>query len=781
MNNTEEVRLCKKCGKRLPSSNNFCMYCGCNNNLTDEELEDLKNINSGNIHTQNKQELLNKSINAKDRELIIGGKSSSIKEEKNNNNDDEDEKTNTSDNHEHKQNTLMNKLLYVFMILDVIVVSCIFIFKSDGLLFEKFKYDLDGYDKLIYLRDNNFLGLKNNNINVIGEDEELNKIDFKKINSEKVLGMDIEEDYPNNIIYIETNKKMYTLKSFGSTYSLNDTTIKNKSDNFYKDLNTQVLDKTNTNGDYYNILDENYFIKDNSLYKNVRDKKNNSDDDWYYRSYSYDYSKTYHSELVIKDLDMNNPEIIDNTSKSVIIKDKNRINVYVKDKLIQSISAIKSRGFTYNISDFKYVLYDGNNFTFIRDNGAPINYYYDHSIINIAEIYGTDSKTFKSEYGNKLNKVIDVDKTNNESTLSSAMTTNFSIMYLFKNMNFKVACILLLGLIAIGAFFFEVYRFRESSFIIATLCTTAYLEIAYAIFQIATVALVGRSEGFDFLQFMKSLLTSIPGLFIVSWVTTQIRSIVNYLTFKLNIETIYHFILLFIGVFSFLLAVSLFTNNVIFIIVLPGLVYVYLTLNDESYVEDNFNTTMFIKIISTLLLSLVIGFILCNVLNLCEYYLFILVVAFTLSCFIVMYEKTNIFDYLKKSLLSFSSLFLLIVFIMIAGIIQIFGFIGKSGFNGLGELFKIYFGATSIFALYIAILSAFIGILLFVINKLSKNIIDKLDNRILKIFIYMVIMVIILVIFILVLPYINQLIFKIIGKLFDISSYLDTFNSFSII
>jgi len=68
MNNTEEVRLCKKCGKRLPSSNNFCMYCGCNNNLTDEELEDLKNINSGNIHTQNKQELLNKSINAKDRE-----------------------------------------------------------------------------------------------------------------------------------------------------------------------------------------------------------------------------------------------------------------------------------------------------------------------------------------------------------------------------------------------------------------------------------------------------------------------------------------------------------------------------------------------------------------------------------------------------------------------------------------------------------------------------------------------------------------------------------------
>ena len=777
MNNNEEARLCKKCGKRLPSSNNFCMYCGYNNNLNDDELEALKSINSNNIHTQNKQELLNKSIAAKDRDLVIGGKSSTVSDEVS-----EDDTKEERIKHVNKSNSLMNKLLYVFIILDVILVSCIFIFKSDGLLFEKFKYDLDGYDKLIYLEENSFLGLKNNSITVIGEDDELNKIDFKKINSENVIGMDVEEDYSNNIIYIETNKKMYTLKSFGSTYSLYDTTIKNKSDNFYKDLNTQILDKTNTNGDYYNILDENYFIKDNSLYKNVRDKKNDSDYDWYYKYSSYYDSSTYHSELVLKNLDMDNPEILDNSSKnSVIIKDNNKINVYFNDKLIQSIKTIKSHGSTYNISDFKYVLYKNNRFTFVRDNGAPINYYYHSSFINFANIYGINSKEFKSRYGNDLNEVVDVDKASSETTLSSTMTTNFSIMALFKNMSFKVVCILLLGLIAIGAFFFEVYKFRESSFIISTLCTTAYLEIAYAIIQIAIVTILGLTEGFDFLEFMKSLLTSIPGLFIVSWIITQIRSIVNYITFKLNIETIYHFILLFIGVFSFLLAVSLLTNNVIFIIVLPGLVYVYMTLNDESYVEDNYNTTMFIKIISTLLLSLVIGFILCNVLNLCEYYLFILVVAFALSCFIVMYEKTDILSYLKKSLLSFSSLFLAIVFVMIGGIIQIFSFIGKGGFNGIGELFKIYFGATSIFALYIAILSAFIGLLLFVISKISKNIIDKLDNRTFKIFIYMIIMVIILVIFILVLPYINQLIFKLIGKLFDISSYLDTFNLFSII
>ena len=47
------------------------MYCGYNNNLNDEELEALKAINANNIHTQNKQELLNKSINAKDREIVI--------------------------------------------------------------------------------------------------------------------------------------------------------------------------------------------------------------------------------------------------------------------------------------------------------------------------------------------------------------------------------------------------------------------------------------------------------------------------------------------------------------------------------------------------------------------------------------------------------------------------------------------------------------------------------------------------------------------------------------
>ena len=32
------------------------MYCGCNNNLSEDELNELKEINANNIHTQNKQE-----------------------------------------------------------------------------------------------------------------------------------------------------------------------------------------------------------------------------------------------------------------------------------------------------------------------------------------------------------------------------------------------------------------------------------------------------------------------------------------------------------------------------------------------------------------------------------------------------------------------------------------------------------------------------------------------------------------------------------------------------
>ena len=67
MDNTEEKRLCKKCGKRLPSSNNFCMYCGCNNNISDEELSAFQSTTDKNLHSQSKQELLNKSIAAKDR------------------------------------------------------------------------------------------------------------------------------------------------------------------------------------------------------------------------------------------------------------------------------------------------------------------------------------------------------------------------------------------------------------------------------------------------------------------------------------------------------------------------------------------------------------------------------------------------------------------------------------------------------------------------------------------------------------------------------------------
>ena len=200
MNETEEKRVCQKCGKRLPSSNNFCMYCGCN----DEELESLKDINASNIHTQNKQELLNKSINAKDRELVISnGKSDAV------DTNEEDEKI----RHINKKNSLKNNLIYVFILLDVILISTVLLIKSDGLLYEKFKYDLENYDRVINFNNTDFIVLDNNKIKVFGEN--ISKNDdtaLKKLSKYEIL--DIRRTSPSeNVLLAETKDTLYILSS----------------------------------------------------------------------------------------------------------------------------------------------------------------------------------------------------------------------------------------------------------------------------------------------------------------------------------------------------------------------------------------------------------------------------------------------------------------------------------------------------------------------------------------------------------------------------------------
>ena len=84
--NDKEKRLCKKCGKRLPSSNNYCMYCGCNNNIVEEELQ----------------------------------------------------KENTSTKKESKkleEVSLKNKIIYAFIMIDIIFISMILINKGNGLFY----------------------------------------------------------------------------------------------------------------------------------------------------------------------------------------------------------------------------------------------------------------------------------------------------------------------------------------------------------------------------------------------------------------------------------------------------------------------------------------------------------------------------------------------------------------------------------------------------------------------------------------------------------------------
>ena len=782
MNNSEETRLCKKCGKRLPSSNNFCMYCGCNNNLNDDELEALKDISSNNIHTQSKQELLNKGIAAKDRELVIGGKSSSIKK---------DSKKTSVKNVRSKDEKipLTSKLIYVFMILDVIALSIILMFNMNGLLFEAFKYDLNDYDTVVNIKNTSFLGLKNNKITVMSEDEDLNGIDFEKINNEKVLGIAEDDDYNGKTIYIETKKNFYTIT--GVTFDLDEEENEKPSDDFYKDLNTNLLDKESKDDEYYTILGNTNYIKDGSLYKTVSDKTSIYD---YYGRYSnskksnyYDYKSTYHSEIVLNSINMDDPEILFNspTGNSVIIKGKDEINVYTEGVLIQSINKVTANGRTYNISDFKYILFEDSKFLFVRNNGATIEYYYDNSIINVAEMYGPDSRKFRSKYPNQLNLNVNVDNSIKSDEFSASITdSNYKQLaksFLdFSNFNKNDILILIAILVAIALFFYELYRFRVASFIVATLTTTALFFVYYTILQIVGSVVFSSIDNFKLMDFLKTLMLSIPGLFVISWYITQLRSIVNYITFKFNIETVYHFILMFIGVSCFLTAVGLFTNNLVFIIVLPGLVYGFMALNDEDYIEYNIDSKTLIELFATLFISLAVGFGLCLALKLCQYYLFIIVVAFAIACFIVMFDSDSLFDHIRRCFLSFGMLFMIIAYIIISGIVTIARYISAVGFEGLGKTLKLYFGLTTVLTIYVIYIALVIAITVFLLKVFTAPLTYKIKNRILKIFIYTIVMVLVVVGFILLLPQLNTMLFRILACLFDIQDYLSSFNLFSV-
>ena len=474
MNNSEEqVRLCKKCGKRLPSSNNFCMYCGYNNNLNDEELEALKSINANNIHTQNKQELLNKSIAAKDRELVIGGKSSTGK-------GISSEKSEFKVRPENVKNSLQTNLLYVFILLDIIFISVLFTFKSNNLLYEVFMYNLDKYDKVINIDNDSFLVLKNKKVTLLGENSYIDKNLLKEIKDKKVVDLEVDDDYSKKY-YLETDKKVYSFYEYSD--ELDEVEVEKTTGNICKDVSLYYNNYSEDN-EYHKILRSTYYIKDGSLYKYVSEgfkKIENTENKVNVKK----YARYYSSDLVLDkyDLDIKNPEIIYSSgyNDSLIIKGEDIIKVYTDGELIQSISKITYKDKTYNISDFKYILFNDFKFLFVCKDGRMINYKYDSSYLDKAE-RENDVRKFANKHHEEFNKNVVVDDDSSSSEETEIVNTIVK-QYIKQNMGkiiLYVSIIIAMILILIGVMYFV----REFSFIKSSLTAAGVLTVFYLIISI---------------------------------------------------------------------------------------------------------------------------------------------------------------------------------------------------------------------------------------------------------------------------------------------------------
>ena len=762
MNNTEQERYCQKCGKRLPSSNNFCMYCGYNNNLNDEELEALKSINSNNIHTKGKQELLNKSINAKDREVVI----EKVKRYKVVSAEEQAEIIRYKNEH----STLKNKIIYVFILLDIIFISGILLFKSDGLLYEKFNVKLEEFDNVINIDNKSFLGLRENKIEVLGDNINISTSNFNEINNEGVLG--ISKASPNsNDILIETTKKIYSVTnnssiiSNNSTFKFKEKKIDKTSKNFYKDVNTNYYNRISITGDYFNILKENsYFIRDDCLYKNVIASKE-KEEDWYIRSKvkktdTKPLKVVFRFEKVYDTLDIDNPEVVDisDSGKSVIVKGDNAIKMFTEGELIQSITSITYNKKRFDLKDFKYILYNKGNFVFVNHNGSTITYPHsinNYRLIDDAELFGPRSSRFKSIHKNEIDKNVIV--SNDDIVYSPVLSIN--------NINWKIVGIIIAAIaILIGV----IYHFRNTSYIISSFIYSGVilLYVAALLFYLAS-----QLKKPDYFEIFKSLLQTIPIDFIIGLILSQLKEIVNYISDKFNIETVYHFVLLFIGLTTTLLAVSLFTNNIFLLLVLPGIIWIFTTENMETFKIYNMDFKMLIKLVITLFISVVLSFLVCFTLNICQHFLYVLIVSFSISCFLVLNDEITLVNCYKKFFNANIVLLLTWGFIMIYGIFEMFNIDPKYGEEILSELSDYYLKSVVLSSFVRIILICIVCIIcasvIFFISKISRVVLDGFtDNRILKIFIYMVGISVLSMIIILTIPLMDIMYTSIIKLLF---------------
>lgn len=713
MNDTEEKRLCKKCGKRLPSSNNYCMFCGCNNDLTDEQINELEQEKSDN---------------------------------------------NSENNYvEREESTLTYKLIFVFILLDVLFLSVLFTFHRNNILFKKFSYDFNQYDKVISLDIDSFLVLKNKKVKVLGENS-INDDTINTLNKDGVV--DIGETYPGSgEIIAESKDKIY---SFNSNYGyLRDYKLEHPSGNLFKDYSNEVSRTINTNEDYYTVIGENYFIKDDSLYQNeiIEDQA----------SY-YTLTDSYTSQLVLdkEQLNLEKPIIIGSSKsqRSIAIKGDNAIKLFTDGKLIQTIHKIKYLDKEYSIGDFKHIFLNNGQLFLVCKNDFTIRSYSDIFIASYyAESKESTSDSFKSIYGNQL-KQDTLEIIGEKISLKDALS---GIKLIF-DITYKVVIIMIaIAIILLGL----LYYFRESGFLKSSFAVTGYIFVICFIYIMYSTS---KSSNPDYWNAIKSSFIIIPIEFIVALVIVQIKEISQYLLNRFNIETIYHFPLMILCCTCLLLAVTSFAGNSVLLLVLPGLIWVFLASNDEDYVEYDFHRKDYIIFIIILFLNILLSFIVCSIFRVSEYFFCILVVSYSLSCYMVLNDHLSIVDIFRSFIVSNVTLFLGFIVSIVASFITLMklkDLMGNVTFSDfMGEIYKQIIGVQVLKMALIIVVCFVISIVLDFVQMVMKKII-KSDQRLLRILIMMTMMIIVTFIIILLLPYMDDLYHTIYKLIFSSKSDSD--------
>ena len=432
--------------------------------------------------------------------------------------------------------------------------------------------------------------------------------------------------------------------------------------------------------------------------------------------------------------------------------------MFTEGELIQSITSITYNKKRFDLKDFKYILYNKGNFVFVNHNGSTITYPHssnNYRLIDDAELFGPRSSRFKSIHKNEIDKNVIV--SNDDIVYSPVLSIN--------NINWKIVGIIIAAIaILIGV----IYHFRNTSYIISSFIYSGVilLYVAALLFYLAS-----QLKKPDYFEMFKSLLQTIPIDFIIGLILSQLKEIVNYISDKFNIETVYHFVLLFIGLTTTLLAVSLFTNNIFLLLVLPGIIWIFTTENMETFKIYNMDFKMLIKLVITLFISVVLSFLVCFTLNICQHFLYVLIVSFSISCFLVLNDEITLVNCYKKFFNANIVLLLTWGFIMIYGIFEMFNIDPKYGEEILSELSDYYLKSVVLSSFVRIILICIVCIIcasvIFFISKISRVVLDGFtDNRILKIFIYMVGISVLSMIIILTIPLMDIMYTSIIKLLF---------------